>query len=100
MVRRDGIVKVLDFGLAKLLEGHAREMVDHEADTRALVLTDPGRVLGTPAYMSPEQARGLDLDERSDIWSLGVVIYEMVAERAAFRGASSRHTVAALLGGD
>src|SRR6266404_6744084 len=58
MVRRDGIVKVLDFGLAKLLEDSARDMIDPEADTRALVLTDPGRVLGTPAYMSPEQARG------------------------------------------
>src|SRR5437868_508089 len=67
MVRHDGIVKVLDFGLAKLVEDHAREMIDPEANTRALVLTDPGRVLGTPAYMSPEQARGLDLDIQSEI---------------------------------
>src|SRR2546425_7187927 len=97
MVRHDGIVKILDFGLAKLLEDHAREMVDHEADTRALVLTDPGRVLGTPAYMSPEQARGLDLDARSDIWSLGVVLYEMVAGRAPFRGETRSHTVVSIL---
>jgi serine/threonine protein kinase/pimeloyl-ACP methyl ester carboxylesterase/tetratricopeptide (TPR) repeat protein len=97
MVRHDGIVKVLDFGLAKLLEDHAREMIDHEADTRALVLTDPGRVLGTPAYMSPEQARGQDLDARTDIWSLGVVLYEMVAGRAPFRGETKSHTVVSIL---
>jgi serine/threonine protein kinase/pimeloyl-ACP methyl ester carboxylesterase len=97
MVRHDGIVKVLDFGLAKLLEDHAREMIDHEADTRALVLTDPGKVLGTPAYMSPEQARGLDLDARTDIWSLGVVLYEMVAGRAPFRGETKSHTVVSIL---
>lgn len=97
MVRHDGIVKVLDFGLAKLLEDHAREMIDHEADTRALVLTDPGRVLGTPAYMSPEQARGLDLDARTDIWSLGVVLYEMVAGRPPFHGETRSHTVVSIL---
>src|SRR6202165_1903914 len=97
MVRHDGIVKVLDFGLAKLLEDHAREMIDPEADTRALVLTDPGRVLGTPAYMSPEQARGMDLDARTDIWSLGVVLYEMVAGRAPFRGETKSHTVVSIL---
>jgi serine/threonine protein kinase/pimeloyl-ACP methyl ester carboxylesterase len=97
MVRHDGIVKVLDFGLAKLLEDQAREMIDHEADTRALVLTDPGKVLGTPAYMSPEQARGLDLDARTDIWSLGVVLYELVAGRAPFRGETRSHTVVSIL---
>lgn len=97
MVRRDGIVKVLDFGLAKLLEDHAREMVDHEADTRALVLTDPGRVLGTPQYMSPEQARGQELDARTDIWSLGVVLYEMLAGRPPFRGETRSHTVVSIL---
>src|SRR5205807_1958895 len=100
MVRHDGILKILDFGLAKLLEDHAREMVDYEADTRALILTDPGRVLGTPAYMSPEQARGLDLDARSDIWSLGVVLYEMVAGRAPFRGETRSHTVVSILEGE
>jgi eukaryotic-like serine/threonine-protein kinase len=97
MVRRDGIVKVLDFGLAKLLEDHARDMVDHEADTRALVLTDPGRVLGTPQYMSPEQARGQELDARTDIWSLGVVLYEMIAGRPPFRGETKSHTVVSIL---
>ena len=97
MVRLDGIVKVLDFGLAKLLEGHQRELIDPEADTRALVLTDPGKVLGTPQYMSPEQARGMDLDARTDIWSLGVVLYEMVAGRAPFHGETKSHTVVAIL---
>ena len=97
MVRTDGIVKVLDFGLAKLLEDHARDMVDHEADTRALVLTDPGKVLGTPQYMSPEQARGEELDARTDIWSLGVVLYEMLAGRPPFRGETKSHTVVSIL---
>ncbi|MDX6383447.1 MAG: hypothetical protein QOK48_1020 [Blastocatellia bacterium] len=97
MVRHDGIVKVLDFGLAKLLEDHAREIIDHEADTRALVMTDPGKVLGTPAYMSPEQARGTEIDARTDIWSLGVVLYEMVAGRAPFHGETKSHTVVSIL---
>src|SRR2546423_13401726 len=97
MVRTDGIVKVLDFGLAKLLEDHARDMVDHEADTRALVLTDPGRVLGTPQYMSPEQARGMDIDARTDIWSLGVVLYELLAGRPPFHGETKSHTVVSIL---
>jgi eukaryotic-like serine/threonine-protein kinase len=97
MVRTDGIVKVLDFGLAKLLEDHAHGMIDHEADTRALVLTDPGRVLGTPQYMSPEQARGQELDARTDIWSLGVVLYEMLAGRPPFRGETKSHTVVSIL---
>jgi pimeloyl-ACP methyl ester carboxylesterase/tRNA A-37 threonylcarbamoyl transferase component Bud32 len=100
MLRGDGIVKVLDFGLAKLLEDHARDMVDQEADTRALVLTDPGKVLGTPQYMSPEQARGTDLDARTDIWSLCVVLYEMLAGRPPFRGETRSHTVVSILESD
>lgn len=97
MVRRDGIVKVLDFGLAKLLEDYAHDMIDHEADTRALVMTDPGKVLGTPQYMSPEQTLGQDLDARTDIWSLGVVLYEMLAGRPPFRGETRSHTVVSIL---
>src|SRR5207247_1940027 len=70
MLRRDGIVKVLDFGLAKLTERPPSQMVDLDAPTRAVVKTEPGVVLGTAIYMSPEQARGLPVDERTDIFSL------------------------------
>ena len=72
MIRDDGYVKVLDFGLAKLTERPAS--IDPEAATVALVKTNPGMVMGTVQYMSPEQARGLAVDERTDIWSLGVVL--------------------------
>src|ERR1043166_5298664 len=72
MLRPDGYVKVLDFGLAKLSERAAEP--DKEAPTRAMVNTDPGTVMGTVGYMSPEQARGPATDARTDIWSLGVVI--------------------------
>src|SRR5260370_22666174 len=75
MLRRDGIVKVLDFGLAKLAERLPADSVDTEAATKGLVQTEPGVVMGTTAYMSPEQARGLAVDARADIFSLGVVIY-------------------------
>ena len=83
MIRHDGYVKVLDFGLAKLTE---RTAVDTEAATRAMVKTNPGVVMGTVTYMSPEQARGLPVDERTDIWSLGVVLYEMATGRVPFEG--------------
>ena len=97
MLRRDGIVKVLDFGLAKLSEKADRGTVDAEAATKALVQTEPGVVMGTAAYMSPEQARGLVVDARTDIFSLGVVIYEMVAGRAPFGGATRSDLIVALL---
>src|SRR6202007_1124196 len=79
MVRRNGYVKVLDFGLAKLIESSIdRTPLDEDAATRVLVQTDAGVVMGTSHYMSPEQARGKPLDARTDTWSLGVVIFEMV----------------------
>jgi serine/threonine protein kinase/tetratricopeptide (TPR) repeat protein len=85
MVRADGYVKVLDFGLAKLVE--RVEPASSEAETRAIELkTSPGILMGTVAYMSPEQARGLPVDARTDVWSLGVVLYEMVSGRKPFVG--------------
>jgi serine/threonine protein kinase len=98
MLRRDGIVKVLDFGLAKLAERLPTDSVDTEAATRGLVQTEPGVVLGTTAYMSPEQARGLEVDARTDIFSLGIVLYEMVAGRAPFEGATQSDVLIAILG--
>jgi serine/threonine protein kinase len=84
MLRPDGYVKVLDFGLAKLAEeGLASE--DHELATTALLQTRPGLIIGTVRYMSPEQARGQKVDARSDIWSLGVVLYEMVGGSPPFQ---------------
>src|SRR2546423_4082411 len=99
MLRRDGFVEVLDFGLAKLVDDRAarRAEVDTEAPTKALVNTAPGVVLGTPSYMSPEQARGLETDGRTDIWSLGVVLYEMVAGRLPFQGETKADVLATIL---
>jgi serine/threonine protein kinase/Flp pilus assembly protein TadD len=98
MLQRDGIVKVLDFGLAKLTERLPPESVDMEAPTRAAINTNPGVVMGTALYMSPEQARGLQVDARTDIFSLGVVIYEMIAGCLPFEGSNTNEIVAAILG--
>jgi serine/threonine protein kinase len=96
MVRRDGIVKVLDFGLAKLTEPSSPEI-----DMRSLpapgASTASGMVMGTPRYMSPEQARGEKVDMRSDIFSLGVLLYEMVTGMAPFTGASAADILVAIL---
>ncbi|MBC7930199.1 MAG: protein kinase, partial [Rubrivivax sp.] len=97
MLRRDHVVKVLDFGLAKLVETEDPAGVDTEAQTRALVKTEPGVVMGTAQYMSPEQARGLETDARTDVWSLGVVLYEMIAGREPFEGATKSHVIVSIL---
>jgi serine/threonine protein kinase len=97
MLRQDGIVKVLDFGLAKLTERWRADDVDPDAATRAIVQTEPGVVVGTTAYMSPEQTRGFEVDPRTDIWSLGIVLFEMVTGTAPFKSETASDTSAAIL---
>ncbi|HEU0274910.1 MAG TPA: protein kinase [Candidatus Udaeobacter sp.] len=96
MLRPDGYVKVLDFGIAKLTERRPAQN-DHTDETTAVLQTRPGLVLGTAHYMSPEQARGQKVDARSDIWSLGVVLYEMVAGSPPFRGETPSDCIASIL---
>jgi hypothetical protein len=95
IVSESGLVKILDFGLAKLTE---RSEVTEDAPTRTLKpATDPGTVLGTAAYMSPEQAEGKPVDARSDIFSFGAVLYEMATGRRAFAGDSQAAIMSAVL---
>ena len=96
MVREDHLVKVLDFGLAKLVRQEAHEL-DSEGITKALHKTTPGVVMGTAEYMSPEQARGREVDERTDIWSLGVVLYRMVTGNTPFKGETMSDVIASIL---
>ncbi len=92
MLRPDGIVKVLDFGIVKLTE-----QTGNDPDAATLVQTQQGIVMGTAHYMSPEQARGLKVDTRSDIFSLGVVIYEMLTGRVPFPGQTMTDVLASIL---
>ena len=93
VLRPDGFAKVLDFGLAKLVATES----DPELATRTVLHTDAGTAVGTVAYMSPEQARAEYVDVRTDIWAVGVVLYEMVAGRRPFAGQSTSEVLAAIL---
>jgi Tol biopolymer transport system component len=92
----EGVVKVLDFGLAKIADAADAE-ADHYGQTRMADRTREGGIVGTAAYMSSEQARGQPVDKRTDIWSFGCVLYEMLAGRSAFGRATDSDTIAALL---
>jgi serine/threonine protein kinase/Tfp pilus assembly protein PilF len=96
MVRHDGIVKVLDFGLVKLTSSDSSE-VDREGETKILVNTSAGVIMGTVGYMSPEQARGQETDARTDIWSLGCVLYEMLTHQQPFQGETMADVLANII---
>jgi serine/threonine protein kinase len=96
MLRPDGLVKVLDFGLAKPA-GSGGETSGSIQERVARVDTEPGLVMGTLTYMSPEQARGRDIDTRTDIFSLGVVLYEMIAQQQPFEGETPSDVIASIL---
>ncbi len=100
MIRRDGSVKVLDFGLAKEGTSGAIDSADPNARTLDHLTTSPGLILGTPQYMSPEQARGAILDPRTDIFSLGIIIFEMVTGRRPFAGENTADTIASIVARD
>jgi serine/threonine protein kinase/Flp pilus assembly protein TadD len=96
MLRPDGYVKVLDFGIAKLAEQELRTTMARDA-APLLVETNPGSILGTVRYMSPEQTRGAPVDKSTDIWSLGVVLYEMVTGHGPFTGDTPREVMTSIL---
>ncbi len=96
MLRSDGFVKVLDFGIAKLAPHHS-STTESEALKKSVFKTNPGIVIGTSSYMSPEQARGQEVDSRSDIWSLGVMLYEMIMHRMPFAGETPSHVIVSIL---
>jgi serine/threonine protein kinase/Tol biopolymer transport system component len=97
IVRPDGYVKVLDFGLAKLIEKKHGAASDMEIATITLFHTNPGTIIGTPSYMAPEQAKGTEVDARTDIFSFGVVIYETVSGHLPFTGNSALEIIGAIL---
>lgn len=96
MIHREGYVKVLDFGLAKSTAG-LKYQHDCKGAAVSAVETGAGIIVGSPAYMSPEQARGMEVDQRSDLWSLGVVLYELLAQKSPFLSDTPSDTLAAIL---
>jgi serine/threonine-protein kinase len=97
-VKPDGTVKVLDFGLAKLGPGHSTgALLNQDSPTIKMDTTHPGVILGTPAYMSPEQARGKYVDRRTDIWAFGVVFYELLTGVRLFNGEDLAETLASIV---
>jgi len=96
--RHDQVVKVLDFGLAKVTE-NKYPTLEHDSDPEAITefRTAPGVIMGTINYMSPEQAQAKEIDERTDIWSTGVIMYEMVTGKQPFRGSTTSHTIVQIL---
>src|SRR6266487_6414040 len=97
MLRPDGYVIVLDFGIAKLAESAFAEATADGAESVTLAGTNLGSILGTVRYMSPEQARGAQVDKGTDIWSLGVVLYEMVTGHAPFTGDTPGEVMSSIL---
>ena len=95
MLRPDGLVKVLDFGLAKLAPSPTE--IAGADTTRTVLKTEIGLVVGTTTYMSPEQARGQEVDARTDLWSLGVVLYEMVTGHAPFQGRTKTDVLGSII---
>jgi serine/threonine protein kinase/Flp pilus assembly protein TadD len=97
MIRPDGLVKLLDFGIAKLTEKRSKLDLDSEAATAVKAHTSPGMIIGTAAYMSPEQTRGETVDARTDIFSFGTLLYEMLTGEQPFTGETMYHTIVAIL---
>ncbi|CAN5581712.1 hypothetical protein BH24ACI2_BH24ACI2_02000 [soil metagenome] len=100
MLRKDSLVKVVDFGLVKLIEKKTEReqaIVNTDVSTVEMRRTTPGTVIGTVNYMSPEQARGLEVDARTDIWSLGIVLYELISNKAPFTGETKTDVLATIL---
>jgi eukaryotic-like serine/threonine-protein kinase len=96
IVRDDGSVKVLDFGIAKVVQ----TSVDDKEAAPTMSMTQEGAILGTPAYMAPEQARGKSVDKRADIWAFGVILYEMITGVTPFAGDDHSDTLAAVMKAD